>query len=230
MRTIGLLGGMSWHSTELYHRAINERVAQRLGGLHSARMLVATVDFAQIAALQREDRWDDAGAVLADQARRLQGAGADLLVLATNTMHEVADAVSAAVTVPFLHIADATGAALRRDGVRRVGLLGTRFTMTRPFYADRLADRHGLEVLVPDAAGIADVDRIVFDELCVGVVDDGSRARYRAVMADLAGRGAEAVILGCTEITLLVGPADSPVPTYDTTALHALAAADAALA
>lgn len=225
-----MLGGMSWHSTELYHRAINERVAARLGGLHSARLLVSSVDFADIAALQREDRWDDAGAVLADHARRLQGAGADLLVLATNTMHEVAGAIEAAVSVPFLHIADPTGEALRRDGVRRVGLLGTRFTMTRAFYVDRLRERHGLDVLVPDAAGIADVDRIVFDELCVGVVDDGSRARYREVIADLAACGAEAVILGCTEITLLVSPGDSPVPTYDTTALHARAAADAALA
>lgn len=229
MKTLGLLGGMSWESTELYHRWINERVRLRRGGLHSAPLLLWSPDFASIAALQAAGRWDRAGEALAGAAAFLERAGAQLLVLCTNTMHEVAPAIEAAVTIPLLHIADPTGEALWVDGVRRVGLLGTRFTMERDFYRQRLAERFSLEVLIPDEPDRSTVHRVVYEELVHGKVEDASRAAYVAVIERLVARGAEAVILGCTEITLLIGPADSPVPVYDTTRLHAEAAVDLAL-
>ena len=229
MKRIGLIGGMSWESTALYYRLLNQGAAARLGGLHSADLVLASVDFAPIARLQADGRWDEAGGVLAERARHLEAAGAELLVLCTNTMHQVAPAIEAAVTVPLLHIIDVTAAAAREAGLRRLGLLATGFTMGQPFYRDRLAT-HDLDAIVPDAAGRELVHRIIYDELCRGVITEDSRRRVRAVVEDLVARGADGIILGCTEIELLVGPADSPVPVLPTTALHAAAALDAALA
>lgn len=225
MRTIGLIGGMSWESTASYYRVINEAVRDRMGGLHSARLLLHSVDFAEVAALQRADDWAGATQMLGDAGRGLAAAGAGVLVICTNTMHLVADAVAEAAGVPVLHIGDTTAGALKAAGHHTVGLLGTRFTMERPFYRERL-QQHGLEVLVPDDAAMDDVHRIIFDELCVGEVRDASRARYRDVMAGLAARGATAIVLGCTEISMLVGDGDASVPLFDTMRLHALAAAD----
>jgi len=227
MKTIGLLGGMSWESTALYYRLINEAVKQRLGGLHSAPMIVSSVDFHYIEELQREGRWEEAGRLLAEQARAVERAGAGLLVLCTNTMHKVAPAIERAISIPLLHIADTTASAITRAGISKVGLLGTRFTMEQEFYVGRLRE-HGLDVLVPDAAGRDLVHRVIYDELCLGRVLPQSRERYREVIAGLVGRGAQGILLGCTEITMLVGPQDCGVPAFDTTALHALAAVDAA--
>lgn len=230
MRTIGLIGGMSWESSAEYYRLINTAVKERLGGLHSARSVMLSVDFAAIEAMQQEGRWEAAGAMLADAARGLERAGADCLVLCTNTMHKVAGAITAATPLPFIHIADATAAAIGARGLRRIGLLGTRFTMEEPFYRGRLAEQHGLEVLVPDPDDRAVVNRVIYEELCLGLVREESRAQYRAMMGRLEQRGAEGIILGCTEITLLVTQADSALPLFDTTRLHALAAVEFALA
>ena len=229
MQTIGLIGGMSWESTLPYYRIVNEATRERLGGLHSARVVLVSVDFHEIERLQHAGDWVAAGDCLADAARSLQSAGADFIVLCTNTMHKVAPAIEAAVAIPLLHIADATAAAIRADGLRRVGLLGTRFTMEQAFYRERLEQRHGIEAIVPDAPDRAFVHEVIYEELCAGRVLDDSRAGYRRVIADLVARGAEAVILGCTEIGLLVGAGDATVPLYDTTRLHALAAVDRAL-
>ncbi|PWC33055.1 aspartate/glutamate racemase family protein [Azospirillum sp. TSO35-2] len=229
-KVIGLIGGMSWESSAEYYRIINERVRDRLGGLRSARCLMWSFDFAEIEALQHAGRWDDATALMIDAARRLECGGADFLLICTNTMHRMAAEVQAAVGVPLLHIADPTAARIRAAGFRRVGLLGTAFTMEQDFYKGRLAERHGLEVLVPDTADRATVHRIIYDELVQGRVEPASRDAYRAVIARLVERGAEAVILGCTEIMLLVGPQDSAVPLYDTTAIHAEAAVELAIA
>lgn len=228
MRTIGLLGGMSWESTAEYYRLLNEFTRERLGGLHSAKCVLWSVDFAEIEELQAQGRWTEAGERLAAAAGALEAAGAELLLICTNTMHKVADQVQAAVGIPLLHLADTTAAAVQADGVRRVGLLGTAFTMEQDFYRGRLAS-HGLDVLVPDAAGRAAVHRIIYDELCQGVIRDESREIYRAVIDDLVAAGAEGVVLGCTEIELLIGPEHSPVPVYATTRLHAQAAVTAAL-
>ena len=229
MKTIGLIGGMSWESTVPYYSHINEVVKARLGGLHSARLVLYSVDFHEIERLQHAGDWTAAGAVLADAARSLEAAGADFLVLCTNTMHKVAPAIEAAVGIPLLHIADPTAAAIQRAGHRTVGLLGTRFTMEEAFYRDRLRDRHGLGVVLPDAADREVVHGIIYEELCLGVVRAASRAAYLDIMARLAEQGAEAIILGCTEISLLVGQADCDIPLFDTTALHAAAAAEEAL-
>jgi aspartate racemase len=229
MRTIGLIGGMSWESSAEYYRMINEEVRSRLGGLHSARSVMFTVDFAPIERMQHEGRWDEAGEVLAEAASSLERAGADCLVLCTNTMHKVADAITTASRLPFLHIADTTAQAIRAQGVRRVGLLATRYTMEQEFYRGRLSERHELEVLVPEAAERSVVNQVIYDELCLGVVREESRAQYRSIMRGLVERGAEAIILGCTEITLLVTQADSDVPLFDSTRLHAMAAVDFAL-
>lgn len=229
MRTIGLIGGMSWESSAEYYRLINTAVKERLGGLHSARSLMLTVDFAAIEAMQVAGRWDEAGDALAEAARSLERGGADCVVLCTNTMHKVADAITAAVGIPLIHIADATAEAIRASGIGRVGLLGTRFTMEESFYKSRLSERHGLAVLVPEAEDRAVVNRVIYEELCLGVVRPESRAHYRAAMARLVERGAEGIILGCTEITLLVDASDSAVPLFDTTRLHALAAVAFAL-
>jgi len=230
MKTLGLIGGMSWESTLPYYRCINERVRERLGGLHSARLILYSVDFDEIERLQRADRWEEAGRVLADVAARLERAGAEALVLCTNTMHKVAPAIESATGVPLLHIADATGAAITAAGVHSVGLLGTRFTMEEDFYRRRLEEDHGLAVLAPEADDRAAADRIIFEELCRGRVTAASREIYRGIIARLAARGAQGVILGCTEIGLLVSARDAEVPLFDTTALHAAGAADFALA
>jgi aspartate racemase len=229
MKRIGLLGGMSWESSAEYYRLVNEVTRDRLGGLHSADCLLRSVDFSGIEALQRAGRWDDAGALLAGEAAALVGAGAELLVLCTNTMHKVADVIAAAVDVPFVHIADTTAEAVRAAGLGTVGLLATAYTMEQDFYVGRLRDVHGLEVLVPGDDDRAIVHRVIYEELCVGVVDGGSRDQYRRIMADLADRGAQGILLGCTEIDLLVGAQDSPVPVFDTTRLHAERAVDLAL-
>ena len=229
MQIIGLIGGMSWESTLPYYRQINEAVRQRLGGLHSARLVLYSVDFHEIERLQHNGDWSAAGARLAEAAQALERAGAEFLVLATNTMHKVADAIEAAVDIPLLHIADPTAAAIQAAGLQRVGLLGTRFTMEQPFYRERLEQRHGIEVLTPDAAQRELVHRVIYEELCLGQIRQESRDAYRQVIADLVLRGAQAVILGCTEIGLLVSAEDASVPLFDTTRLHALAAADKAL-
>jgi aspartate racemase len=229
MKTLGLIGGMSWESTVPYYRLINQTVKQELGGLHSARLILYSVDFAEIERLQMNGDWDTAGQVLADAARALRAGGAELLVICTNTMHKVADAVEAASGLPLLHIADATADEIRARGLQRVGLLGTRFTMEQDFYRQRLVG-HGLEVLVPDADDRGIVHRVIYDELCLGQVRDESRQQYRRIIADLVARGAQGVILGCTEIGLLVGDDDASVPLFDTAALHARHAALAALA
>ena len=229
MKTIGLLGGMSWESTIPYYRLINEAVKQRLGGLHSAKLLLHSVDFAQIEACQRTGDWDAAGAHLAQAARGLQMAGAELLLIGANTMHKVAPAIEAAIDIPLLHVADATAQAVRASGIARVGLLSTRFTMEQDFYVDRLAS-HGLEVLVPPPADRDEIHRVIYAELCQGRFEDASRRVFRRVMADLVARGVGGIILGCTEIGLLVDAGDAAVPQFDTTRLHALAAVEAALA
>jgi aspartate racemase len=229
MKTIGLIGGMSWESSALYYRQINEAIKARLGGLHSAKLVLFSVDFFEIEELQRAGDWQRAGALLADAARSLQAAGADLLVLCTNTMHIVAPAIEAAVQIPLLHIADPTAAAIQSAGFKKIGLLGTRFTMEQSFYKDRLIEQHGLQVLLPAQEDRDTVHRIIFEELCLGQVKDQSRQHYRRIMASLVDQGAEAIILGCTEITLLVGAADATVELFDTTALHAMAAAAQAL-
>ncbi|MGO4221497.1 aspartate/glutamate racemase family protein [Lysobacter sp. TAF61] len=229
MRTLGLIGGMSWESTVPYYRLINQTVKEQLGGLHSARLLLYSVDFAEIERLQMSGDWDTAGQVLADAARALRAGGAELLVICTNTMHKVADAVQAASGLPLLHIADATASEIRARGLHRIGLLGTRFTMEEDFYRLRL-ENHGLEVLVPEADDRGIVHRVIYDELCLGQIREESRDQYRRIIAGLVARGAQGVILGCTEIGLLVGADDARVPLFDTAALHARHAALAALA
>jgi aspartate racemase len=227
--TIGLIGGMSWDSSATYYRIINQEVRRRLGGHHCARLAMVSLDFAEVRELQCRGAWDEAGETLADAARRLAAAGADLLVLCTNLMHRCAPAVEAATPLPFLHIADAVGARARALGVGRVGLLGTRWVMEEDFYARRLADRWGVDVVVPDPDERAEADRVIFEELTRGVVRETSRAAYAAITARLAGRGAEAVVLACTEIGLLLRPDDVPVPLIDSAEVHALAAVDRAL-
>lgn len=229
MRTIGLLGGMSSESTAVYYELINRLVRERLGGLHSAECLLYSVDFAEIVALQRAGEWDAAGERLAVDARRLQDAGADMVLLCTNTMHKVAAPIEAALEVPFLHIIDATAERLLAEGHSTAGLLGSAYTMEQPFYRERMA-ANSIETLVPDAAARAEVHRIIFDELCVGRIEAASRARYLAVIEDLTERGATAVILGCTEIGLLIGADDTYATLLDSTELHAQAAVELALA
>jgi aspartate racemase len=230
VKTIGLIGGMSWESTVPYYRQINEATRERLGGLHSARIILYSVDFHDIERLQHAGDWHAAGALLAEAARVLQAAGAAFLVLCTNTMHNVASSIESAVTVPLLHIADPTADAIKQAGHSTVGLLGTRFTMEQAFYRDRLSQRHGLRVIVPGPEDRDAVHRIIYEELCLGVVTAESRRAYQGVIASLAAQGAQAIILGCTEISLLVAQEDSAVPLFDTTALHARAAALEALA
>ena len=228
MLRLGLIGGMSWESSALYYRLVNEEVRSRLGGLHSAECVLFSVDFADVERMQAEGRWDDAAELLSGAARSLEAAGAELLLLCTNTMHKVADAVEGSVGVPFLHLADATAEAAEGADLRRVGLLGTAFTMEQDFYVDRLRS-HDLVVLVPDAGDRATVHRVIYDELCLGVVRDESRAAYRAIIGRLVERGAQGVILGCTEIELLVHDEDASVPLLPTTRLHVEAAVSRAL-
>jgi aspartate racemase len=230
MKTIGLLGGMSWESTVPYYQIINRAIAKELGGLHSARLLLYSVDFDEIERLQHADRWDDAGALLADAARTLEEAGADFLVLCTNTMHRVAEHIEARVRIPLLHIADPTAHAIRAAGFSTVGLLGTSFTMEQEFYRGRLEKRFGLTVHVPKPASRKLVHDVIYSELCRGVISESSREGFRRVVSELSAMGAEGVILGCTEIGLLLRPADVSVPLFDTAELHAQAAAAFALA
>jgi aspartate racemase len=230
VRTIGLLGGMSWESSIEYYRLLNEAMRDRLGGLHSAECLMWSVDFAPIEQLQRNGDWDEAGSRLAAIARRLEGAGAEGLVLCTNTMHRLADQVQAAVGIPLLHIADATARRVKAAGVDTVGLLATRYTMEQDFYRGRLAERHGLHVLIPPEPDLTLVHDVIYDELCQGRVLDRSREDYRRIIAGLEAAGAEGIIYGCTEIDLLVGPADAAVPVFDSTRIHVDEAADWALA
>ena len=228
MGLIGLLGGMSWQSTAEYYRLLNELTQERLGGLHSARCVLYSVDFAAIETMQAEGRWEEAGTLLGAAAAMLESAGADFVVLCTNTMHKVADRIEAAAGIPLLHLGDTTAEAVKRRGVTRVGLLGTRFTMSQDFYRDRLAG-HGLEVIVPSPEDQRIVSDIIYDELCLGIVRPESREAYRRVISDLVGAGAEGVIYGCTEIELLVDDTDSSVPVFPTTRLHCEAALDRAL-
>jgi aspartate racemase len=230
MRTIGLLGGMSWESSAQYYRLINQETQRRLGGTHSARSVMVSVDFAEIEALQHAGEWDALTDAMIDAALQAERGGAQLLVICTNTMHRMADAVQDAVAIPLLHIADPVGRAIAAQGLTKVGLLGTAFTMEQPFLRDRLQRNYGLEVITPDSQDRSDVHRIIYDELVRGVVTEPSRALYRTIMQRLADQGAQAIILGCTEIMLLVDQSDSPVPLFDTTTLHALAAVEAALA
>lgn len=229
MKTIGLLGGMSWESTVPYYQTINRVVGERLGGLHSARIVLYSVDFHEIEQRQHTGRWQEAAEILVAAARALLRAEAAFLVLCTNTMHKVAPEIERAVPLPLLHIADPTAERIAAAGLRRVGLLATRFTMEDEFYRGRLESRHGLEVLVPPAEDREVVHRIIYDELCRGRIREDSRAQYRRIMDDLARREAEGVILGCTEIGLLVRPEDGAVPLFDTTQIHAEAAARYAL-
>lgn len=229
MKTIGLLGGMSWESTAVYYRLLNEKVKARLGGLHSARVLLHSVNFAPIAELQAAGKWDEAGAVLAGAAKGLEAAGADIMLIGTNTMHLVAPQVADAISVPLLHIADATAEAIKPMGIQKVGLLGTRFTMEKDFYKGHLRDHHGIETLVPDADDRDVIHRIIYEELCLGVVKEQSRDAYLTIIGKLKDAGAECIILGCTEICLLIEQQHISLPLFDTTSLHAEAAVNFAI-
>jgi len=229
MRVIGMLGGMSWESSAQYYRLANELARERLGGLHSARLVLVSVDFAEIERLQVAGQWEQAGVLLAGAAKSAEAAGAELLLLCTNTMHKVAGQIQDAVSIPLVHLADTTAAAVRRAGLSTVGLLGTAFTMEQDFYRDRLAS-HGLTVLVPPAQDRAEVHRVIYEELCLGAVREASRQAYQEVIDRLEHAGAEGVILGCTEIELLIRPQDSPIPVFATTRLHVEAAIEQALA
>ena len=220
MRVIGVLGGMSWESSQSYYRALNEGVKAALGGFHSAKIVMVSVDFAEIEAMQQRGDWDAAGELLASAAQGVERAGADCLLIATNTMHKVAPAIEQAITIPLLHIADATALQLQADGINRVGLLGTRFTMEQNFYIGRLEEQFGIKVVVPEQSERDTIHQVIFDELCQGRIEDVSRQRYLAIIDSLYAQGAQAVILGCTEIAMLVSQQDTAVPLYDTTALH----------
>ena len=229
MKTIGLIGGLSWESSIEYYRIINEACQERLGGTHSAECIMFSFDFAEIEALQMAGDWKAAAQRMIQAAQQLERGGADGIVICSNTMHRMADAVQAAVNLPLIHIADATAEAIVAEGFQNIALLGTRFTMEQDFYKGRMMDRFGLNILTPDNVGRAVVHRIIYDELVRGEIRESSRLRYQAVIEDLRSAGAEAVILGCTEISLLIEPQHSPIPSFDTTRLHALAAVEWAL-
>lgn len=230
MRLLGLLGGMSWQSTETYYRLINEGIGAALGGLHSARLILSSIDFAPLEAMQANGDWDAAGELLANEAKRLETAGAEGIVLCTNTMHNVAEKIEQSIDIPLLHIADATGEKLQAEDVNTVALLGTRFTMEQDFYKARLVDRYGLDVMVPEQTDRQAVHDIIYQELCHGVIQEKSRQRYLEIIGDLSARGAQCVILGCTEIGLLVKQRDTDVLLLDTTAIHAASAVSFLLA
>ncbi|MGB3765171.1 MAG: aspartate/glutamate racemase family protein [Phormidesmis sp.] len=229
MKTIGLLGGMSWESTIEYYRLLNETVKAELGGLHSAKILMYSVDFEELVELKHKGDWGEIGRLLAEAAARLETGGADCILLATNTMHKVADDISMSAKIPLIHIADATADAIKQQGIQRIGLLGTRFTMEESFYKDRLIHRHGLAIQVPNSESRELVHDVIYDELCLGKIREQSRDRFRIIIADLIEAGAEAIILGCTEIGLLVRPEDSSVPLFDTTVIHTRAAVEWAI-
>jgi aspartate racemase len=224
MKTIGLLGGMTWYSTIEYYRLINDGIQKRLGGSHSARCILYSVEFEEVEKLQREGAWEALAGFMADAAKRVERAGADLIVICANTMHQMAGAVEAAVSIPLLHIADATAGEIRRRGLHTVGLLGTRFTMELDFYRNRLEQKHGFRIVIPGKEERDAVHRIIYEELGRGIISESSRELYRSVIGNLHTNGAEGVILGCTEIPLLIRPEDCSIPTFDTTALHAAAA------
>ena len=230
MKTIGLIGGMSWESSIEYYRIINETAKEKLGGLHSAKSLMVTVDFAEIEKLQHADRWEEAGQILVKCAQDLERGGADFIVLCTNTMHKLADKIIAGVNIPFLHIADATAEKIVAAGIKRIGLLGTRFTMEHDFYKGRLIDNFGLDVLIPEKADRDIVHRVIYEELVQGKIVDASRNEYKRIMQDLLAKGAQGIILGCTEIELLVKNGDCNAPLFPTTRIHAVAAVEKALA
>ncbi|MBM7034873.1 aspartate/glutamate racemase family protein [Vibrio ulleungensis] len=221
MKTIGLLGGMSWESTANYYRALNQQVNAQLGGLHSAKIVLNSVDFHDIETLQHQGQWEQTAQLLAIAAQNVEKAGADCLMICTNTMHKVADQVQQAVSIPLLHIADATATALKEDGMTHVGLLGTRFTMEQDFYKGRLIEQHGIDVMVPDSTEQTVIHDVIYKELCQGVINPASRAAFIAIIEKLHRQGAEAIILGCTEIAMLVKADDTEVPLYDTTEIHA---------
>ncbi|MEM7030512.1 MAG: aspartate/glutamate racemase family protein [Chloroflexota bacterium] len=230
MKTIGLLGGMSWESTELYYRLINEGIKARLGGWHSAKIAMVSVDFHEIEEQQHAGDWDGAARILSTAAQNIEAAGADFLLICTNTMHKVAPQVQANINIPLLHLADATAERIKQAGIERVGLLGTNFTMEQDFYKGRLSEKYNLSVLIPDKADRDIVHRVIYDELCLGHVEDASRAEYLRIMQALQAKGAEAVIEGCTEIVMLVQQSHTDIPLFDTTAIHAEAAVQWALA
>ena len=226
MRVIGIIGGMSAESTALYYARLNSETRRRLGGLHSAKVVIWSVDFAEIEAMQASGRWDDAGKLLADAAAGLERAGAEMIILATNTMHKVASQITDAISVPFLHLADATAEQILAAGYKRPGLIGTRYTMEQDFYIGRLRDQFGLDVIVPGPEDRAEINRIIFDELCKGVIDEGSRSMFIAAAKRVKDAGADCLILGCTEVCMLLNVGNSPMPAFDTTLIHV----DAALA
>ncbi len=221
MKTIGLIGGMSWESSAEYYRIINQATKEQLGGLHSAPIVMYSVEFNEIVRLQHEGKWDELTAIMVDAAKRLERAGADLVLICTNTMHKMASEVEHATSLPLLHIADATATRIKEKRLKRVALLGTRFTMEQDFYKGRLAEKHGLEVIVPSAEEMEIVHRIIYNELCQGTILDSSKKEYLRIINNLVSQGAEGVILGCTEIPLLVKQADVAVPIFDTTTIHA---------
>lgn len=229
MKTIGLIGGMSWESSSAYYRIINETVKARLGGLHSAKSVMVSVDFAEIEVFQREGKWAEAAQMLANTAKNLENAGADFVVLCTNTMHKAADEIQASISIPFLHIADATAQQVKDAGIHKIGLLGTRFTMQEDFYKGRLSERYGLTVMIPDAPAREIIHRVIYDELVLGKIEPQSKEAYIRIIEQMIRDGAEGVILGCTEIGLLIHPEDSQVPLFDTTQIHAEAAVEYAL-
>ncbi|WP_145594981.1 aspartate/glutamate racemase family protein [Yersinia aleksiciae] len=229
MKILGLIGGMSWESTIPYYRMINQQVKEQLGGLHSAKIILYSVDFHEIEQLQAKGDWQTAAKVLSDAAVSLKLAGAEVVVVCTNTMHKVADDIEAASGLPLLHIADATAAQIKQQGIHKIGLLGTRYTMEQDFYRGRLTEKHDIEVITPDSADREIINRIIYEELCLGVINDNSRQAYRRIMGKLEQQGVQGIIFGCTEITLLVNEQDASVPVFDTTAIHAKAAAEYAL-
>jgi aspartate racemase len=230
MKTIGLIGGMTWQSTLQYYRFFNEMVYRRLGGSHSAKVVIANVDFDEVEQLQKAGAWDEAGELLLRHAQSLQRAGAEIVLIGANTMHKVAPLLEAKLSIPLLHVVDATAAAVKHRGCKLVGLLGTRYTMEQAFYRDRLTDRHQLGTIIPEADDRATIHRVIFEELQRGMLHEESREAFRGIIRKLVAQGADGVILGCTEIPLLIGAGDSPVPIFDTTAIHAQAAVDWALA
>ena len=230
MKTIGLLGGMSWESTELYYRYINQGVKSKLGGLHSARIVMLSVDFQEIEELQRSGDWERAGEILGEAARCIEAAGADFLVICTNTMHKVVPQIERVINIPIFHVADATSRRIKERGMKTVGLLGTRFTMEQDFYKGRLSERHGLNIIVPSESERGIVDRIIYEELCLGIIKDESREQYLRIIDGLREQGAEGIIEGCTEIAMLVQQEHTDIPLFDTTAIHAEEAVSLALA
>jgi aspartate racemase len=229
MKTMGLIGGMSWESSIEYYRLINETVRDRLGGLHSSKSVMYSVDFAEIEALQHQNRWEEATQLMIEAAQNVQNGGADFVIICTNTMHKMADDVQKNIDIPLLHIADATAQVIKSQGLTKIALLGTRYTMEEQFYKGRLESEHDLTVLIPDEADREIIHRVIYDELCLGAVKTSSKAKYQVIMEKLIQAGAQGIILGCTEISLLISESDSPVPTFDTTLIHAVSAVEYAL-